>query len=166
MKRTTLTMIYTIIAFSLFAQDYQVPQNLKLNKAEDYAQYEQDVINCVNWLMKTPVQEQANKRKEANAFLMKWLTGSPNVQIEIKEKIVTFMKSSPDLLMVFMGGWAKYSLESRDFKNKVFGNLAGIDAIIEFYTKNKSKMPKDKNVEKYIKMRDKGTLKEFVEKNA
>jgi len=76
------------------------------------------------------------------------------------------MGTSPDLLMIFMGGWAKYSLESKDFKNKNSGSMAGIESVIEFYTKNKDFMPKDKNIEKYIKMKDKGTLKEYIEKNA
>jgi hypothetical protein len=166
MKTITLTLILTIISIGLFSQDFEVPKNYKLDKAEDYAPYEQDVVKCFDWLMKTSLNEQTAKRKEANAFLLKWLSGSPNVSIEIKQEIVSFMGTSPDLLMIFMGGWAKYSLESNDFKNKIAGSMAGIESVIEFYTKNKDFMPKDKNVEKYIKMKDKGTLKAYIEKNA
>lgn len=166
MKTITLTLILTIISIGLYSQDFEVPKNYKLDKAEDYAPYEQDVIKCFDWLMKTSINEQTAKRKEANAFLLKWLSGSPNVSIEIKQEIVTFMGTSPDLLMIFMGGWAKYSLESKDFKNKIAGSMAGIESVIEFYTKNKDFMTKDKNVEKYIKMKDKGTLKAYIEKNA
>jgi hypothetical protein len=94
------------------------------------------------------------------------LTGSPNVSIDIKPEIVTFVGDTPELLLIFMGGWAKYSLESKDFKNKIGGSTAGIEAVIEFYTKNKDLLSKDKNIEKYIKMKDKGTLKDYIEKNA
>jgi hypothetical protein len=166
MKTITLSFILMTIAFGIYSQDFEVPKNYKLDKAEDYAPYEQDVIKCFDWLMKTPINEKTAKRKEANAFLLKWLSGSPNVHLEIKQEIVTFMGTSPDLLMIFMGGWAKYSLESKDFNNKIAGSLAGIESVIEFYTKNKGLMPKDKNVEKYIKMKDKGTLKGYIEKNA
>jgi hypothetical protein len=166
MKTITLTLILTTISIGLFSQDFEVPKNYKLDKAEDYAPYEEDVVKCFDWLMKTSLNEQTAKRKEANAFLVKWLSGSPSVSVEIKQEIVTFMGTSPDLLMIYMGGWAKYSLESKDFKNKIAGSIAGIESVIEFYTKNKAFMPKDKNVEKYIKMKDKGTLNAYIEKNA
>jgi len=116
--------------------------------------------------MQTPIHGQTAKRKDANTFLLKWLSGSPNVHIEIKQEIVTFMGTSPDLLMVFMGGWAKYSLESKDFDNKIKGSKAGIEAVIDFYNANREFMTKDKNVEKYVKMKNKGTLDGYIEKNA
>jgi hypothetical protein len=166
MKSITLTLVLALFSIGLFSQEFEVPKNYKLDKAEDYALYEQDIIKCVDWLMKTPLNEQKAKRKEANAFLLKWLTGSPNVTIEIKPEIVTFMGTSPDLLILFMGGWAKYALESKDFKNKIAGSMAGIEAVIEFYTKNKAFLKKDKNVEKYAKMKNKGTLKAYIEKKA
>ena len=166
MKTIVSTIIFLTISIGLFAQDFSVPKDYKLDKAQDFASYEQDVVKCFDWLMKTPLNEQTEKRKEANVFLLKWLSGSPNVSIELKKEIVTFMRTSPDLLTIFLGGWAKYSLESKNFKNKIAGNLAGIESVIEFYTKNKSFMPKDKNVEKFIKMKDKGKLKAYIEKKA
>lgn len=165
MKKILLLSIALLFASGIFAQEFEVPKDYKLVIAEDYAPYEQDIIKCVDWLTKTPLNEQTEKRKEANAFLLKWIEGSPNVLIEIKGEIITFMGSSPDLLMIFLGGWTKYSLESRDFENKVEGNMAGLEAIIDFYIKNKKIMSKDKNVEKYIKMKKNDTLKAFVEQN-
>jgi len=38
--------------------------------------------------------------------------------------------------------------------------------VIEFYSKNKDLMPKNKNVEKYIRMKDKGELRGYIEDNA
>ncbi len=166
MKTITSIFILLIIPLGLLAQEFNVPKDYKLDKAEDYAPYEQDIIKCVDWLAKTPLNEQQNKRKEANAFLLKWLTGSPNVHLEIKQEIVTFMGTSPDLLMIFMGGWAKYSLESKDFDNKIKGSKAGIETVIDFYNANREFMSKDKNVEKFIKMKNKGKLDEYITKNA
>lgn len=166
MKKLFITLIAVTFTTLIYSQDFEVPKDYKLVKAEDYALYKQDVVNCVDWLIKTPLNEQAAKRKEANAFLLKWISGSPDVNIEIKPQIVTFMKSSPDILIIFMGGWTKYSIVNKDYNNKIAGSLAGIEAVIEVYTKNKDDMYKDRNIEKYIKMKDKGTLKEYIEKNA
>lgn len=166
MKTFILALLTSIFTLGLFAQEFEVPKNYILDKAEDYAPYEKDVVDCFNWLIETPLNEQEAKRKEANAFLLTWLSGSPEIEIELKQEIVTFMRTSPDLLMIFLGGWGIHSLETRDFNDKVGGNLAGIEAAIEFYKKNKNFLSKDKYMEKYIKLQKNGKLKEYIEKNA
>lgn len=166
MKKTLLTLFISALSLGVYAQHFEVPADYKLIAKEDYAPYEQDVVNCVDWITNTPLNMEADKRKDANAFLLKWVSGSPTVHIEIKEEVVTFLGSSPELLMVYLGGWTRYSLQSKDFDNKVEGSLAGIESVIDFYSKNKAFLPKDKNIEKYIKMKEKGKLREYIEKKA
>jgi len=163
MKKSNFILAIMLCTFSVYSQDFEVPVKYKLEKAEDFKFYEADILKCIDWLIETPLNEHKAKRKEANAFLLAWLTGSPNVTIELSAEIVTFMESSPELLMVFFGGWTKHVLQSNVNNDPVAGNLAGIETIIYFYQKNKKLIPKDKNVEKYIKMKDKGTLKSFIE---
>lgn len=164
MKITSIVVFLSVFCLGLFAQEFEVPQNYKLDKAEDYAPYENDVINCVTWLLNTPIDKETSKRKKANEFLLKWITGSPSVTVNIKAEIVTFM-DSPDLFLIFLGGWTKYALETKD-ESDAAGSLAGIEAAIDLYLKNKGIIPKNKEVEKYIKMKKKGSLKDYVEKNA
>ena len=167
MKAIQAIIILTTISFGLFAQEFEVPKDYKFQTAKDYDYYEGDIIKCFDWLMKTPVNEQTDKQRDANAFLVAWISGSPKVKIVIKEEIVTFMdENSPSLLFIFMGGWSKYSLESKQFDNKVEGNFRGVESVIEFYTRNKGNIPRSKAVEKYIKMKEKGELRAFIEKNA
>ena len=161
-----LLIAVLLSTMNIVAQDFTVPTNVKLDKAENYALYEQDVLNAINWLTETSITEQQAKRKDVNSFVLQWLSGCPYVHIEIKPEIVTFMGTTPDFLIMFMSGWAKYSIETKDYDNKIAGSLAGIEMVIAFYEKNKVSLPKDKNVEKYIKMKDKGTLTKYVTKNA
>ena len=156
----------TILAINVFSQEFEVPKNYVFSNKEDYTKYETDIIKSIDWLTNTPIQTQPEKRKEINAFVMVWLTGSPNVSVEIKAEIVNFMDPNPDLLMIFMFGWTKYSLETKDYKNKIIGNQKGVEAVIDFYKKNRENLKKDKNVEKYIKMKENGTLEEYITKNA
>ncbi len=107
MRGLFIILFCTIIGVTIQAQEFEVPKNYTLVKAEDYAPYEKDVIACVNWLQKTPANEQNSLRADVNIFLMKWLSGSPNIHIEIKPEVVTFMGANPDLLMLFMGGCQK-----------------------------------------------------------
>jgi hypothetical protein len=163
--RTQIFLFVYLLHNTAIAQDFSVPKNYKFEKVQDYAVYEQDIIACIDWLCTTSADSQAAKRMEAYAFLMRWLIGSPNMTIEINPYIVTFMESSPDLLMIFMGGWARHSLLTGEDKNKVSGNLAGIESVIDFYSRNKSVIGRDPNVEKYLKMKKRGSLRKYVEKN-
>ena len=94
----------------LFGQTFEVPANYTFGTRADYARYEPEVIRAVNWLEATPLHQQADKRKEVNAFLFKYIEGSPSVSIELHSFVLELNKKNPDLLMVFMAGWAKHKL--------------------------------------------------------
>jgi len=162
MKKISILFVFILVIVESQAQEFNVPKDYKLAKAEDYAPYEQDVIDGIKWILDTPIDEQLSKRKELNAFIMAWFTGSPTISVEIHPEIVSFMGSSPELLMIFLGGWTKYSLETKDFTNKVAGNLAGLEAAMEFYKKNK--LSKDKKIEDFIKLHKNDKLKGYIER--
>jgi hypothetical protein len=166
MKRLLGILTFSILALNLMAQEFTVPKNYAFSKNEDYTTYEGDVLKGIDWLLNTPINTQAEKRKEVNTFLLAWLTGSPSVSVDIKPEIVNFMKPNSDLLIVFMCGWTRYSIETKDSSNKIKGNQKGIEAVIEFYIKNKEYLKKDKHVEQYIKMKEEGKLEEYISKNA
>jgi len=137
--------------------------SINLVTKEDYAKYEQKVIKDFNWLFETPIGVNPVKRKKTNSFLMQWMSGSPNVSIELSENITTYMDCA-DCLMIFMGGWTKYTLETKKF-SKLDANLIGTENVIEFYTFNKSKIGKNRNIEKFIKLKEKGKLEKYIKSN-
>lgn len=162
MKNISLIISLILITIQANAQDFKVPENYKLEEEEDYSRFEKDVIEGVNWLLATPVTKDQAKRKEVNAFLMKWLMGSPSVSIELSQDVATFMGCN-DCLIIFMGGWAKYALEHKNSSNKIKENLAGIESLIDFYRSNKNDLGKIKAIEKYIKLQERNKLVEYIE---
>ena len=157
--KTLICLLF--ISTSLLAQEVQIPNDLKLENAEDYKKTEQLVLNSTEWLLKTPISENSSKRKEVNAFLMKWMSGSPTVSIELVSGIVPL--DCADCLMSFMSGWTKYSLENDYSKNKVECAVAGAENAIKFYKQNKSELGKNSDMEKLIKQQKKGKLKKYIE---
>lgn len=75
---------FLAVCKSAQAQSYEVPKDYILKTKEDFAKYEQDVINTVDWLQQTSWDDQQDKRKEASSFLIAWLTGSSTVTITIQ----------------------------------------------------------------------------------
>jgi len=57
------------------------------------------------------------------------------VSVELTDKIVTFIKSA-DCLLIFLGAYAKYSIENDYSINAYQCNLASIESVIQFYEKN------------------------------
>lgn len=160
MNKIKILICLLFVSTGLLAQEVEIPNDLKLENSEDYKKTEQLVLNSSEWLLKTPISENPSKRKEVNAFLMKWMTGSPTVSIELVSGIVPL--DCPDCLMSFMSGWTKHSLENDYSKNKVECAVAGAENAIEFYINNKSKLGKNSDMEKLIKQQKKGKLKKFV----
>jgi len=149
-----------------FSQEFEVPEDYEFNSEADYETYEDDALDCANWMIDTPMNEDAKKRTKANKFLLKYVEGSPKITIVLNPKILNFMESSPQLLMIYLAGWVKYSFETENFDEVVENSFAAINTTINVYERDRSFLPKDKHIEKYIKMRTKGTLRAYVEKNA
>jgi len=162
-----LLFISLLAFFSLSAsaqQEYKVPVDYKLSEKEDYKPYEPQVKETIEWLLNTSLGKDAIKRREASAFFMAWLTGTPDVSIGIHPNIVNFIEKNPELLIPFTAGWVKYSLDNDYSEDQVKGNKAGIEAVVNFYNKNRSFLKKDKNVDNYAKFIKQGKLEEFITK--
>jgi len=176
MKKTLVLIACLSVAFSVYSQEFSVPKDYKMNVADDYKFHEPDILKAIDWLQNTSVVDETTKRKEVNAFFMKWITGSPRVHLTIGEVVVPLLENPKSQnLIIFMGGWVKYAITNKLFKEnldlagkdidyQVNGNLAGIEAVINFYEKNKKWIDKDAGIEKYIKMKKKGTLEKYVQK--
>jgi hypothetical protein len=161
-KKILVFAVFFFVATTIQAQEFEVPENYKLVKAEDYDVYEQDIVNATKWLIETPVNEQKAKRIEVQKFLFKWLEGSPKITMAVTQDIVTFMES-PESFIIYLGGWASYCIENKDYKNDLQGNIRGIESVIAFYNANKKELGKIKAIERYKKLQKKGKLKSHLE---
>ena len=163
MKSSIAALLLIMIASVLSAQDFKVPVNYQFETAEDIKAYEPKIKACINWLQSTPLDEQTDKRTNANAFLMAWLTVSPSVKIGVQPYVMELTKKNPDLLMIFFGGWTSHSLENpAQIKNAELNNIKALRSLIDFYAANlKSGIKKEKKIEKLKAMSD-DELKEWL----
>lgn len=155
--------VHPEIANELFPKK-QEEKDYILKEAEDYPKYEEDIVKFVNWMQNTPVGTEPEQRQAITAFVLEWITGTPAFTIELMEGIVPYADCG-DCLMMFLGGWSRYMIQTRDFDNKFKGNLAGTETVIAFYKENKKALGKNKEIEKLIKLQEKGSLEEFIKEN-
>jgi hypothetical protein len=144
----------------LFGQSFEVPANYAFGTKADYARYEPEVIRAVNWLEATPLNQDVAKRKEVNAFLFKYIEGSPTVTVELRQFVLELNKKNPDLLMVFMGGWTRHKLENPAQTDPLKLNTAGVQTVLKVYQLGGAR--KDKGLEKLIQLAGAGELEAWV----
>lgn len=129
---------------------------------EDFKKSEPALLATIDWLEKTPFDQEVPKRKEQMMLLMGWVTNSPSVTVEINADILTFTKKYPELLITFFGGWTKYAIQNNYSTDAVKGNYEGLKHVIKVY-QNLS-LKKDKEIEKLIAMDSKGELESWIKK--
>jgi len=161
MKIRLLLMACLVLSIAVRAQSDSLLQNPLPASKEEFTASEPRVIKTVNFLETTPIDKQGDAWRKQASLLVAWLTNSPEVTIEMNEKTVTFGKKNPELLMIFMGGWTRYTLDNGYSKDKIQGNLSGIRSVIKVY-KLGNGLKKDKEIDKLIKLDDSGGLEAWV----
>ena len=140
---------------------YDAPENPVLNSKDDYSKYEADVINAAKWLEDTDLDKETDKRQRVNAFLVKWVTGSPTVNVSIDESITRIVDRNPELLSIYIASYSRNVLENKASPNNFLAIKAGVLSVVKVYkkgigvTRNRqldrlAKMEQDSQVEEYI----------------
>ncbi len=156
------TLMLALLALTAYSQDCEVPDTYVLEEADDYAEYEEQIIACSKWLIETPLSENKHKRKEASAFLMKWVMGAPNVSVILAEGLPPMDNNNQELLIIFLAGWTSYSLENEE-STKEECALYALETFLDFYNKNEGELKRSKEIKKLLKIKKKGKLAEYVE---
>lgn len=144
------------------AQTFEVPTGVEYKSEADYKPLEPQVIAAVNWLEATPGNAEAAKRQQTNVFLLNWIQGAPNVSVGLQEYVTDLCKPNPTLLGLFLGGWARYSLQHPDDKTALAPNVAAVQTMLKAY--QKGGWAKDKNLEKLLELQSKGQLEAWIAK--
>ena len=161
MKNILSLLLLAALTTTLNAQSYQLP-DYEFKSAEDYTTYANDFVAALEWFETTKHKDSFPLRQEVSAFLLKWLEGTPTVTLELKAEVVTFM-DAPELFLLYMAGWGRYAIQNNS-KDKAAGSLAGVETAMNYYIQNKADFGKNKEMDKYVKMHEKGKLKKFMER--
>lgn len=157
MKKFAVITLCLLLMQGVSAQKFVVPTIPGDIEKSEYAQYTQDAMNCIDWLKTHSPSD--SKRKDVSAFTLWWITGTPDVRLELYAGVAEF--ENPNLLLLLLGGWAQYAIQNKN-NDQLEGCLAGMDTALNYYEQYKKELPKDKGAEKYLKMRKKGTLKTYI----
>lgn len=158
MKNFFVIVLSLLFSQIVWAQNFSIPVIPEKIEESEFVNYEQDFIRCVDWLENN--LPSALQRKEVNSFVLWWISGTPDVSIVLSSDLANF--NNAELLMLYIGGWAKYNINNPN-ATKAECSLVALESVIRYYIKYKDSLDKEKSVENFIKKKNKGTLKQYVE---
>ena len=168
MKNLRKLIFFCLFLFStaLFSQtvNWEKLKATELDEAKDFEKIEPEILKLIDWLGNHSLDHE--KRIIANAHFVKWISGTPNVTVELNAYVLNYTKKNTDFMILFMAGWSKYVLENPDNNtDKMDENLAGVNYFLDFYEKGKDfGVRKDRKVAKLLKKRATGKLEKFIAK--
>lgn len=155
MKKIALIIVAFLMAQMAMAQQFNLPIWPEKMWPSDYANYNTDVLNCCDYLLNTDPQFNAPKHEECSNFLVRWLSGSPEVKVGLIEGLVDVKK--PELMVAYMAGWTRQALTSPESNELLCCNVA-VEQMLNYYFAYKDQLGKSKVCEKLLKEQAKGNL--------
>jgi hypothetical protein len=171
MKQTT----YLLLAAMLFsivirAQEVNIPDSLEFATNEDYKKYEPTILKFIDWLEETPVDSMKMKRVMVQAIINEWGQETPYLVFypftKVSNPIFKEMKEEygREIFMAYYGGMIKYMLENPQEKDLVKVQLAGINHLLEFASKNAMELGSSEAIATYKELSYSGNLKNWINK--
>jgi hypothetical protein len=142
-------------------EGFEVPRNYSFKTEADFKKYEPDILKCIDYMENAPVDDLSDNRKKINSFLLDWVTGVSYVHITIDGSVLDLCEENKNFLILFIGGWTKYSLLNPEDQNEENGYFAGVETILNVYRKGNGVKP-DENIVKLIKLQDEGKLMDWI----
>lgn len=133
---TSLLMLF--IGVVSYAQSSPLPANVRFDLHADFGSMTQYIIPCINWLQQTPLGTDDKERYRVDEFVMHWLERNPDIDISMPEYSLKFHGINREFLYLFMEGWIKYTLETKN-NDHVTCNIAGLRSMLDYYTSGKAK---------------------------
>ena len=166
MKKLFFVSIIVFQSVMIFAQEFQVPMNYKLETEEECIEQESNILAAINWLNNNPMNVENVKQWESvYKFLWEWAGNVPYLSITFGNTAEPAFKGNAEIGIIYVGGYVQYALTTREFDNKNEQIIAGIEAIVDYYTTHRKELKKNSTLEKFVKLQKEEKLREYILKN-
>ena len=118
MKKIILFFLLTISLSYSYAQELPNLKHIKLNKTSHFKDTEPIVLKVVSYLFETPIDRKNKARTDAGQFLIKWMNGTPEYTFYLEEKETNYFDTDSDLMLMYMAGLTKFTLENKSVKDR------------------------------------------------
>ena len=161
MKKLSLFLFALLFVSLSFAQSFNVPKTYEFKTDADYDKYENQILECVDWLIATPINQNIRKRESAISFLAAYSVKNERVNPYLNKIDFPFLLNG-DLGVIYVASWTKSCLTQNYVNNKAEFTLRATNQVVDYYNSNKKKFKKAKGIKIFAEEKQKGTLDSFV----
>ncbi len=165
MNKALIIIVLQLISIQNSSAQYarcpKIPENYFWNTAEDYKKDSELVKKVLVWLCKTPLGIDVQQRSVANAFVMEWLAGSPQVTVEIATEKLTFYDKYPDLLFSFIHGVTLLKMEKPNLLDEVALYGQGYETVASLASQSEE-LSKEAEMKPLLKAYKKNRIKAYT----
>lgn len=164
MKKLIVLLLSGLLLHNAFAQSLPDFDAIKLEKKEDFNQTSDNAaLQASNFLLSTPMEKDNIDRLRSLAYVIKWMSGTPDYMFALDEQATKFAKKNDDLLGLYMAAMAKFVLENKsDAKDQNKIKLSAMKLIIAYAKDEKNKVKLNSELKKAMEADEKGQLGEYL----
>ena len=159
------SFIFLFLAFtglSVFAQDYEYLEKVKLKNDSDFIKNEKTILDCVNFLTINRVDQAQQNRVYCNRFIYRYGTKTPFVTINVESYVTKLFKKDGSILSLYFGYWLQAAIEHKDkAKDSKFCEEYTVNQIYQ-YAKGNNGIQRTKIIESLMQAGDKNQIKEWL----
>ncbi len=158
--------LFCFLLLGIYAQSqatFEVPQNVELQSAEDFAKYAPAIVEAAKWLEQTDLDKETEKRQQANEFVIQWISGNQDMSVDVTGQLGRLYDGNEQLLPVYLANYARNFLENKS-ATKLTAKAAGLSAMMNVYGKGIA-IKKNKEMDKAIKIAGSGSIDAYVKEH-
>lgn len=163
MKKVSLfLLLFSTTVYYACSQELPNLKHVKLTKKSHFKGTETLVLKVTDYLFGTPINKQNTARTQAGQFLIKWMNGTPDYTFFLEEKETDFFNTDGDLMLTYMAGLTKYSLEHPDIKDQKQLILGTMQLVLPYLNEQDNKKTWSNQLWRLNDANLKGRLKEYL----
>ncbi len=135
---------------------------LTFEQPADYRKADRSAMAAIDWLLEEPLNRCEDDRNRLNAYVLVWLSGHPDVKVELQTAVFPFLNDFPELLFPVLFAMGRYVMLNQGREDSILQqHVAGMEAVLSI-ADNDKKYRTDAQVKALRKLRRKDQLTSYV----
>jgi hypothetical protein len=161
--KTFFSILFCLVTLNLFSQNASQYDNIPLNTAADFRKAEPQVILAADYVYSSPIDKENLNRKNAIAFVMKWMAGTSDYSFGMDETITKVSNSENEILGIYFTCLAKYALSKGKGVDREEAKYNAYVMMADYCENPANNFRMRGEVKKMVEAKKQGKLKEFLE---
>jgi len=164
MKPTIFLIAFFLTTVTLSAQDFNKLANIiEFKTGDECRSYDSSALQCANYVLATPNNEDDNNRAIAMRFLIIWMMATPDYSFALDGNVTKLGSKKDNILGVYMASMLKYSMEHKDkASDQKDVAINTYHMVAEYCNNSANNIKPDKDLKKLIEADKNNTLKDYL----